>query len=154
MAIENSSLESKYELLKLSVHSSTQISNRTAAVLAKLEATQGSDSKPKIVVLRAGARTASKLISIIEIAKRDLISKGIKFFQYTALSSEMIEIQRKPKRGTGIPAEQENADDGDSDDAFETMGAVPDTGSKKRLVPVMTVYLSTKSIKELAKEYE
>lgn len=149
MAIEDASLLSKYELVNFSVHSSTQISNRTAAVVAKLEASQ--DAKPTIVTLRTGARTASKLISITEIAKRDLISKGIKLFQYTALASEMIEVQRKPRRKA---LDQENSGDGESDDAFETMGAAPETGTKKRLVPVMTVYLSSKSIKELRNKYE
>ena len=155
MAIDDRSLASKYELVKLSVHSSTQIANRTASVVAKLESSQANDAaKPAIVVLRAGARTASKLISITEIAKRDLVSKGIKFFQYTALSSEMIEVQRQSKRAAVDAPEKENDSGGDSDDAFETMGASPETGTKKRLVPLMTVYLATKSIKELSKEYE
>lgn len=152
MALEEDVLASKYELVNLSVHSSTQISSRAAAVVTKLSAAQSSDAKPVIVTMRTGARTASKLISIAEIAKRDLTSKGVKMCQYTALSSEMIEVERKPKRKAVAVGEQEN-EGGESDDAFETMGAASETGTKKRSVPVLTVYLSAKPIKELRNEY-
>lgn len=151
--MDESLLTKKYDLVKLNVAGSTQISSRTAAVIAKLELTP-TDGKPVIVVLTAKARVASKLISIVEIAKRELAAKGRSCFQYNVLVSEMTEIERSPRRTTAMAAGHNSKQAGsDSDEAFETMGAYNETGLKKRQVPVMTIYLSTVSVKELKTEF-
>ena len=159
MTLDEGSLQGKYDLVKLSVLTSTQISSRTSAVVAKFspsgDGIENSDpatthagnnnGKPVIVALTAKANATNKLTSIVEIAKRDLVSKKIKCFQYNALSSEMVEIERKSKK--------RGDDESDSDDAFETMGAVPLSEKKKRSMPVMTVYLATTSVRELKMAY-
>jgi hypothetical protein len=153
MAIDESALAQNYNLITLSVTSSTQISNRAVAVIEKLQATSN-DDRPDLLVLRSKARTVSKLISIVEIAKRELAKTGHKCFQYNALSSEMIEIERNPKQGAnGSKDGAADANESESDDAFETMGTGPKTGTKKRLVPVMTTYLCATSVKELNNAY-
>ena len=142
----------KYELLQLNVLSSTQISSRTASIIAHLTAERGVGDKPVVVSLSAKAKVASKLVSIVEIAKRELASKGVKCYQYNALASEMVDVPREPKKraDAGRKAGEEGEDD--SDDAFETMGA-PAGDLKKRNVPVMTIYLFKSPVRELRAEY-
>ena len=144
MQFNEALLSQKCNLVKLSVAGSTQISTRTATVIAKLSPASD-DGKPVIVVLTAKARVASKLISIVEIAKRELAAKAQNFFQYNALMSEMTEIERVANNATDGPI----PDTSDLDEAFETMGAQDETGLKKRLVPIIRIYLSTVSVKEL-----
>ena len=103
--------------------------------------------------MTAKSRSANKLVSIVEIAKRELLSKGVKCFQYNVLSSQMIEIERKTK----VPVDSVDAGaakqgDEESDDTFEVMDSGNGTGPKKRSVPIMTTYLSSSPVKEL-KDY-
>ncbi|PPJ59187.1 hypothetical protein CBER1_03070 [Cercospora berteroae] len=167
MALEESSLQGKYALEKFGVASGTQISSRTSAVVGKLVmmTTHQDDTTaaalPVVVAITAASpRAAGKLISIVEIAKRDLVARQVPVYQYAALGSRLDEIPRrgnhgdnKTKRGekgrtaaTGGGGEQ---DDESSDDAFEVMGQAQGSETKKRNVPVLTVYLSTVSVKEL-----
>ena len=153
MPFDESVLLQQYDVVKLNVFGSTQISKRAAAVIGELEASPNND-KSVIIVLTARAKAASKLISIVEIAKRELIAKDKLCFQYNALTSEMTEIERKPKTATnGAAPNISFEDESDSEEAFETMGARNETGAKKRLVPVMTTYLCATSVKELKSEY-
>ena len=146
-------LAERYNLIKLSVISSTAISTRTTAVIEKLQGTNG-DGKPNLIILTSKARTASKLVSIVEIAKRELAKTGKKCIQYNALSSQMTEIERNDNHGAnGSKAVEDDQDASESEDAFETMGAQPKTGKKTRLVPIMTIYLCASSVKELKNAY-
>lgn len=130
----------KYNLIPLRISTSTQISNRTSAVLSHLQqaAPQG---KPTIVALAAPSKASSKLISIVEIAKRELGEK--KCFQYTALHTETVRL----------PDSGEAHDDEDGEErAFEAMPGAIGTG-RRRKVPVLTIYLSTTSVRELKAAY-
>ena len=172
MAFDDAALSETHTITRLSIQSNTQISAKATNVISKLSpTTQEKDSsktdtdtnaKPPLIILRAQSRWASKLISIVEIAKRNLESpdSGIKIFQYSSLSSEMVEIERKPKtKGLGAPLpEGEGSDD---EGAFQTMGASAPTassgqdegGMKKRAVPVLTVYLAGRPVKALRSEF-
>lgn len=141
----------KYELVKLSVASGTQIATRAADVVKNLRQASAT-GKPVVVSLSTRSRNANKLISIVEIAKRELKAQDVHVFQYNALSSEMIQIERQPKQCDGSAhagADKIGEKSDGSGDAFETMGAETLEGTKQRLIPVMTTYLSTASIKEL-----
>lgn len=137
MAVDSDALSAKYNVLSLSVISSTAISNRTSALIQHLKS-PASDSKPTLVALHAKAQVANKLISIVEIAKRDLKESDRKIFQYNALGSELIES--KPS---------ENRSLSEDEDAFEPMNQKPTV----RNMPTMTTYLSLSSIKELKDAY-
>jgi hypothetical protein len=172
MAFDDAALSETHTITRLSIQSNTQISAKATNVISKLSPTTqekdtsktdtDSDAKPPLIILRAQSRWASKLISIVEIAKRNLESpdSGIKVFQYSSLSSEMVEIERKPKpKGLGVPLpEGEGSDD---EGAFQTMGASAPTASngqdegglKKRAVPVLTVYLAARPVKALRSEF-
>lgn len=144
MAFDEKSLSEKYATTSLAIQSNTQISSRATAVITALSPAvnpQTDITKPPLVVLRAQSRWSSKLISVAEIAKRDLQAKGVKVFQYSALSSEIVEIERKSK--------PDGAAELSDDEAFQTMGAHELSDRKKRAVPVLTVYLAAQSVKGL-----
>lgn len=151
--MDDQNLQQKYDVVRFHIASGTQISTRTSTVTSRLSNVPSEDGKLVVVALTAQAKVASKLISIVEIAKRDLTSRGVQCYQYNALKSEMIEIDRKPKHkanGLGTDQALHDRDESDeSDHAFETIGEREDVGKKKRAVPVMTVYLSRESVKEL-----
>ena len=158
MAVDEKALAVHHEIINISCQSNTQISAKATKIISTLStskdpATQATSQKPALIILVAQSRWANKLISIVEIAKRDLEAKSVKVFQYNALSSEIVEIERKPRpKGVGAaPA----AEDGDvsEDEAFQTMGAGEEGGVKKRAVPVMTTYLTTQSVKALKTEF-
>ena len=160
MAIDEKTLAEHHETIHISCQSNTQISAKATKIISALSAPKEdtitenpTTKKPALIILVAQSRWANKLISIVEIAKRDLEAKGIKVFQYNALSSEIVEVERKPRpKGVGAaPA----AEDGDAseDEAFQTMGAGEEVGVKKRAVPVMTTYLTTQSVKALRTEF-
>jgi hypothetical protein len=186
MAFDDSTLSETHEITRLSIQSNTQISAKATNVISKLSATQDSSAdnttaKPPLIILRAQSRWASKLISIVEIAKRNLESppttsggdsnNGIKVFQYSSLSTEMIEIERKPKPkglvggAQPLPGGEGEGSDDDEEGAFQTMGASPaatatagsgegeEGGLKKRAVPALTVYLATRAVKALRSEF-
>lgn len=143
MAFDESLLQRDYNLVKLSVLTSTQISNRTSAVVTNLRPENADEeksalAKKTIVVLTAKSKAAPKLISIVEIVKRELASKNVKCFQYNALSSQHVRI---PKGGEDAEAEG-------SGDGPEPMDAAIG-GDETQKVPVMTVYLSTVPVREL-----
>lgn len=157
MSFDPSTLETKYGLIRINIASSSQISSLTAKVIASLEEDSEQSEKPTIVIMTAKSRVASKLISIVEIAKRELEAKGVKCFQYSAVSSQMVELPDRSKDGQKKDDARSmgaTADDEISDDAFEVMGdEKPAGGTKIRALPVLTVYLAKASVKELKNAY-
>lgn len=158
MAVDEKSLAEHHDIINISCQSNTQISAKATKIISALSAsndtTANAGKKPALVILVAQSRWANKLISIVEIAKRDLEAKGVKVLQYNALSSEIVEIERKP-RPKSVGAAPATAADGDAseDEAFQTMGAGEEGGLKKRAVPVMTTYLTTHPVKALRMEF-
>lgn len=129
------SLKSTYDIDEINVRSSAQISGKVTAVTAKLA---NDDNNNLIVALKAQGSTVNKLISIVEIAKRQFKLQNTQIYQYTSLSSELITIERKR------PVELEN----DESDAFDSGDS-----TKKRAVPVLTIYLSRQSVAALRSQY-
>lgn len=161
MAVDEKTLAEHHEIIHISCQSNTQISAKATKIISALSPSKDAPTepttaqKPPLVILTAHSRWANKLISIVEIAKRDLEAKGVKVFQYNALSSEIVEVERKP-RPKGLSAAPAAAEDGDAseDEAFQTMGAGGEEGGvKKRAVPVMTTYLTTQAVKALRVEF-
>ncbi|KAI7194957.1 hypothetical protein D0869_07061 [Hortaea werneckii] len=142
----------KYRHVQLSVLSSTQIASRTSKIISHLEEQPSEDGKPTVVSLTARAKAASKLISIAEIAKRDLAARNIRYYQYNALDSELADIPRDGRLKQSKESVGGAEEDEESDEAFETMDA-PTGPTKKRSMPVMTIYFSKVPIKELKADY-
>jgi hypothetical protein len=142
MAPTTPDLSAKYTVLQLSVISSSSISNRTTSLITHIKSTPA-DSKPAVVALHAKAPVVNKLISIVEIAKRDLKADNQRIYQYNALGSELVQSTPVTKDGTDQDAMS------DDEPAFEKT----EQRTTVRNVPTMTTYLSLASVKELKQAY-
>lgn len=142
----------RHEQTQMDIKQHHQISGRVTIILAKLAATQEGD-RAVIVTLKAQGQATNKLISIAEIVKRERLASTSATYQYTALSTELIEIARRPSTTKPDLDAQDAGETDDSEAAFETQRMEESTGTVKRAVPVMTIYLSDKPIKELRLEY-
>ena len=119
--------------------------------------------KAGLVVMYAKAATASKLVSVVEVVKREIGQKGEKWYQYNSLSETMLVIPRKspkfPKSDNKKAQEKEDAIeiDGEDEAYFETMKTkqerVLEGTDRLRAVPVLTVYLSKMPIEKLRVKY-
>lgn len=149
MGTESTSLDSKYNILSINVISSNAITTRTSQVTRHLNI-GNNDAKAGIVTLRAKASVANKLISIVEIAKRELSQNGKKIYQYSTLTSAMVELKPAKKPAVDTDHQDTNFSGGDGisdeeEEAFQTM----DEKAKIRNMPVLTIHLSFEPIKEL-----
>ncbi|KAK6950822.1 hypothetical protein Daesc_007347 [Daldinia eschscholtzii] len=148
------SLESKYDVRVHSIISSSKIQKKVAGILQHL--TNRTTSKTSVIVLRAKAPDTGKLVSIAEIAKRELGKRtddAHVWFQYIALGEELKEIPRGG--GNTIIEETKLGDTGDDD--FETMKTPFERAiegqPRWRGIPVMSLFLSQVPIEELKKRY-
>ena len=96
------SLQVKYEFSAMSIISSSKIETKVKTLLARVAAfswaTPG--AKPNVVVLSAKAGVANKMISVVEIAKRELEAEGAKWWQYSRVHSQITELKEKTSKGT------------------------------------------------------
>ncbi|KAI2776888.1 hypothetical protein F4815DRAFT_328693 [Daldinia loculata] len=147
-------LESKYDIHVHSVISSSKIQKKVVSILQHL--TRSATSKTSVTVLRAKAPDTGKLVSIAEIAKRELEKRADDariWFQYIALGEELKEIPRGD--GNTIIEETKLGDTGDND--FETMKTPFERAiegqPRWRGIPVMSLFLSPVPIEELKRRY-
>ena len=91
-------LKEKYSFAVMSIQTSSKIEQKVRVLIAHLSRFNFLDreAKPGVVALHARANAASKLISVVEIAKRDIEAqpKGGKWYQYSRVSAELKEIPR------------------------------------------------------------
>ncbi|OBT82899.1 hypothetical protein VE02_08581 [Pseudogymnoascus sp. 03VT05] len=112
------------------------------------------DAKPVIVIAWAKARSAGKLVSVVEVVKRELGAEGGVWFQYNGLGEGFVGVARDGGEG------EDGGGDGEGDveeEGFEKMKtrierAIEGT-EKVRIVPVMTVYLSRVRVEALREAY-
>lgn len=89
-------LRSSYDVHALSISSSHKVTNRVKTVLDLLENgfdLSKSDQKPGVVALTAKSNAANKLITVVEIAKRELEKKKLRWFQYNGMGSWLGELK-------------------------------------------------------------
>ncbi|KAL8937507.1 MAG: hypothetical protein Q9216_004387 [Gyalolechia sp. 2 TL-2023] len=93
-------LQGEFGISTISVISSSKISQKVKTLLDRVEKSTfaGVDAKPGIAVVEAKAAVASKMISIIEIAKADIAKRGGKWYEYTKLRSELSYLKPKQKK--------------------------------------------------------
>lgn len=97
-------LSSKYDFTTMSVLSSAKINDKVKNLLLRVEKFSFADpkSKPGIVVLHAKSEVASKMVSIIQIARQNIEHDKGKWWQYSKLDGSIAELKTKPvKRGGG-----------------------------------------------------
>ncbi|TRX95818.1 hypothetical protein FHL15_003372 [Xylaria flabelliformis] len=180
-------IDARYEVQLQSVISSSKIQQRVTAMLRHLTPpTQSSPTEPppdtttsktRVSILRAKAADAGKLVSIAEIAKREIEEeqaagndvtdeadqgrKAGRWFQYIALGEEL--LQKPRNEGSTIIEEtvlggpNTNRGNRDDDDEFEVMKTPFERAIEGRPlargVPVMSLFLSRSPIEELKKRY-
>ncbi|KAK3671913.1 hypothetical protein LTR78_008279 [Recurvomyces mirabilis] len=142
-----------YEIIAWRIISSTKVSDRVERIVASLSQDAQVDEKAKLLYLTAHAKATTKLITVVEIAKRQLVLVGARCYQYTALSSQIVEIPRQKQTvDRTIKGDAHEVTSDPEDAAFEVMGQ-PGGDTKQRNVPIMKIYLSQKPVKELRAEY-
>ncbi|KAI2639003.1 hypothetical protein GGS26DRAFT_370079 [Hypomontagnella submonticulosa] len=152
-------VESKYETQVHSVISSSKIQKKVTAVLQHL--TLPTPNKSNVAILRAKAADTGKLVSIAEIAKRELEKRtddGRIWFQYIALGEELKERPRDEGNTIIEETKLDGGSDGDhDDDDFEIMKTPFERAiegqPRLRGVPIISLFLSRVSIEELKKRY-
>jgi len=169
-------VDARYHVQLQSVISSSKIRKRVSAMLCHLTPPTSPSAKRKVSVLRAKARDVSKLVSIAEIAKREIererhttkdedgsLGAG-NWFQYIALGEE---IQRRDREAGnsiiqetvlgGLDADKDPDKDPDESVEFEYMKTPFERAIEcqplVRGTPVMSLFLSRSPIKELKKRY-
>ena len=206
---------SAYEVVNLSILSSSSIQQRTTRILTLLqragspgggvatdintntttgaaaiiageseggkEEREGIETRPCIVRLHASAKAASKLISVVEIVKRELLRTcRMSCFQYSAVEGVMKEQQQQAMVKEGVKKKQKKNKEGGVEDGegadengneneaegeieeeenegFEMMKTPFERsieGVKKvRAVPMLMVWLSRERVEGLARKF-
>ena len=159
-----------YDATSISIISSSHIQQKVSRVLDVLGGYEKGKMKvPQVVMMRAKAPCAAKMISIAEIAKREISKEGGKWFQYNKIEGVMAEVKKVDKgkeKGGEDENEGLNGDRAEGDEeakseeettAFETMKTPFERANEGvpmvRAVPVMTLYLSRVRIDGLRKAY-
>jgi len=96
------SLQSKYDITSMSIISSSKVETKVKTLLTRLGnfSWADKDGKPAIVVLSAKAGVAGKMVSVVEIAKREIEAQGAKWWQYSRVYGQTTELKEKPSKGT------------------------------------------------------
>ena len=97
--------QDKYEIITMSILSSSKIEQKVRNLLLRISKLDHANTKakPTVVMLHAKGDVASKMVSIVEIAKAEIQKKNGKLYQYNGLHGETSELKvKKPKRtGSG-----------------------------------------------------
>ena len=92
-------LQSRYNVSTMSIISSSKITRKIKLLLDRVQLPpHKSNNKPGIVVIESKAAAASKIISVVEIAKNDISKRGGKWYQYSNLRSELLPLKQKQKQ--------------------------------------------------------
>lgn len=162
-------LDDTYLVTSQSVISSAKINKKVKTCLEILSVFPAvPPAKPRVAMLHSTGSSCSKMISIVEIVKRNIAADGGKWFQYNKVEGKRITGIRSDKP-SGVTADKDDGDhmdvdvesaeldgEGQSED-FETMPTpferALDPKEKFRVVPIMVVYLSRVRIEKLRKAY-
>ncbi|KFY48832.1 hypothetical protein V495_00995 [Pseudogymnoascus sp. VKM F-4514 (FW-929)] len=142
--------------------SSTKMQTKISTLLSQLRsfsfAAPAASQKPVIVIAWAKAKAAGKLISVVEVVKREIAGEGGVWFQYNGLGEGISGVPRDKEDGGEEGDGEEDVEMEDvEEEGFEKMKtrierAIEGT-EKVRSVPVMTVYLSRVRIEALRGAY-
>lgn len=159
-------LANLHDVLIVSAISSSKIQKKTTAVLKHLAAYPAvPPAKPALVLAHSKADTTAKLITIIEIAKRDIGTSGGKWFQYNVVYQVMEQQKEKEKKKDGekdkgtakVDDDEHEEGEDDEDEQLETMKTPFERAiegqPKVRAIPHMAIYLSRIRIESLGKKY-
>ncbi|KAI4162531.1 MAG: hypothetical protein LQ342_003762 [Letrouitia transgressa] len=169
-------LQARYNVANISIISSSSINAKIRSLLFHFRQCSApkTHSQQCVVVLRAKAKVASKLVTVVEIAKKEIESKKGWWWQYSNVTARYenltkagrpLDDQKVPvNRSEKLQQEAQTSLDNDtaralddSQDKFEEMSLIGcnDSGSreqgqnKSRAVTILTVFLASTSIPKL-----
>jgi hypothetical protein len=176
-----SHLTKKYNFAIMSISSGSKIERNAQTLVKHLSRFSFADRDPRpgIVVLKARASCASKMISITEIAKRDIEAEGQggKWFQYSRVSGELVQMPRNTSsqsdiQTTGIFSSSNSSGAKETQNGDQVIDLEREVESKNqedvvpperlqsrrdkskvRAMPVLTLYMARVSIPELKEEF-
>jgi hypothetical protein len=175
-----------YNMVSVPVPASLSFKNRYATLLrhfVEIHSRPQEKTEPTIIVLSPVENCTGKMITLVEKLKRDLESRSVRCFQYCAVQSRLIMVDRSKGakrnskgKNTGRNEEtdagvakaaisldengcDENAEE--EEEAFQNMdeskGNPSKTGTcgnmKQRRFPVMTIFLALTPVPELRQLY-
>ena len=128
---------------------------------------RGAQKSPAVVELHAKGPATAKMITVVEIAKRQIGLGEGKWFQYNKVQQVMAEREKKERKERAHKergkekdkgeVEEDDEEEDEEDGAFETMKTpferANEARPKVRAVPIMTIYLSRTRIEVLRKAY-
>ena len=126
-------LSTKYKFTTMSITSSAKVKEKVEKLLSRVGNFSFADTKtkPGVVVLCAESKDASKMVSIVEIARQKIESDKGKWWQYSRLNGKTAELKTKsvkPKYGENTLSEWEKKRAGADLQGVEKAGG--GTGSK------------------------
>ncbi|KAI9892221.1 MAG: hypothetical protein M1814_001680 [Vezdaea aestivalis] len=168
-------LQESHNLFSINVHNGTEIRAKVTKIRKVLSSFSWKElgAKPNLLILHAQAEHASKLVSIVEIAKREVIKEKLEFYQYSKVEGVLTRvIPKEPKTASANAREvvalqimdrkvckgEEDNDYTEStkidkdEDEFEVMptpGQRRERPIKERNKPVMTIFLTMVPIPKL-----
>lgn len=103
LPLELRHLADQYDCSTMSIISSAKIESRVRNLLERVQKFRIADTKakPGIVILRAKANVASKLCSVVELAKQQIETDKGRWWQYNKLHGELLELNPRRTECTG-----------------------------------------------------
>lgn len=159
-------LKGKYEIMTASVISSSKINSKVTAVLSHLGHVDlfSQESRPGVMMLHARANDASKMVTVMEIAKRRMGEIGQVWYQYNRVY-EVADSQsnkagatsngeRRPQGTYTVIEDTIRVDEDEDDDSFEPINtpldlAIRDKPTTEPRNTYMSVFLSRVPMPEL-----
>lgn len=95
-----SHLQTRYAFATMSIVSGSKITQKVRSLLVHLEKFSFADvkAKPGVVVLHSKASVASKMVSVVEIVKREVEKQGGRLYQYSRVDGRLEELKEKKKK--------------------------------------------------------
>ncbi|KAI3394674.1 hypothetical protein diail_2421 [Diaporthe ilicicola] len=158
-------LRGKYSIATTTVISSSKINKKVTQVLSHLGHVDlfSPSSIPGVMMVHARAHDANKMVTVMEIAKRQMNKAGQPWYQYNRVY-EVADGRGPGANGTGRKEDQtvientvlegQGADGGDDDDAFEPVEtaferAIRERPAEESKATYMSIFLSRVPMPEL-----
>jgi len=165
-------LSDSHKLTTMSIITSSSIEKKVTKILETLASFSFAApvARPNVIMIYSKGSSASKMVTVIEIAKREIAQAGGSWYQYNGVEGSKVIQKEKPLGapnndgedamevdGNGTAEGDVELEEGTTDFTFETM-KIPferaiESRPKVRVVPLMTIYLSRVRIDSLRRSY-
>lgn len=157
-------LTKKYLFATMTIKSHSKINNKVRGMIRHMSRFDFMDPniKPGVIALDARASDANKLITVVEIVKKDIFenNRSGKWYQYNRVASKLIQIPRTSSKNDVAArgcARLQNDEDAMDLGGLRIVDTATnhrvDTTMKSRAIPMLTIYLSQVPLPELKQEF-